>query len=221
MSLSQERPQNPAKFFLRVKSGTVNYYDKEAGENVEVPTPFEFIVLDQLATVRGWSDTDNSGYWANEVRSVGSDELSVRTSSGLKERGLWKDIKGRPSVAGAKYNASIYVAHKSKEGMVISNLSLTGAALNAWIEFTGKNRTNTNKVILKSWADAKKGSVSYKVPVFEAVPMEDAEKDEAVELDKQLQAYLTEYFNYKPETEVVQEALAVDEDTINLEDIPF
>lgn len=217
MSLSQERPTNPSKFFMKVKSGNISYYDKASKENITVPTPFEFIVLDQVATIKGWSDADESGYWSNEVRSVGKDTLTVRTSKGIRESGIWRDIKGSSNIAGAKYNASIYVAHKSRDGLEISNLALTGAALNAWIEFTQKNRVNNVKVILSSWADAKKGAVSYKVPVFEAVAMTDDEKKEAVALDKQLQVYLNEYFNYSPDDS--DHSVAIDEDDIDLDDI--
>lgn len=242
MSLSQKRPTNPAKLFLKTKSkkeivdgkeilvGQVIYYDKELQENIAVPTPFEFIVLDQLATIKGWSDDDQSGFWSNEVRSVGRDILTVRTSRGMKESGIWRDIKGSPNLAGAKYHSSIYIAHKSNGGLTISNLSLTGAALNAWIEFTQKNRINNVKVILSDWADAKKGSVAYKVPIFEAAPMGEEEKAEAIELDKQLQVYLNEYFNYTPDEghdsgfasaskDVVLED--IEDEPIDLSTIPF
>lgn len=227
MSLSQDRPTNPAKRFMTIKSGAVIYYDKEQGENIKVPTPLEFIVLDQLATVKGWSDQDNSGYWSNEVRSVGRDVLTVRTKNGIKEQGIWRDIKASPSIAGAKYHASIYVATKGRDGLEISNLALTGAALNAWIEFTRTNRVNSVAVILSGWKDDKKGSVSFKVPVFEASPMEN--KDEAIELDKQLQAYFSEYFSTPAEgshDEVVEAQVELidesEENTpIDLDSIPF
>lgn len=231
MSLSQDRPANPAKLFIKVKSGALSYYDKESQQDVGVPTPFEFIVLDQLATVKGWSDQDESGYWSNEVRRVGSDTLSVRTKKGLKEQGIWRDIKGSVGIAGSKYHASIYVAAKGKDGLEIFNLSFTGAALNAWIEFTQKNRVTTNKVTLSDWSDAKKGKVEYKVPVFTATPMGEEEKAEAIELDKQLQTYLNEYFNYTPDegghTETVDAKTDdvviedIGDEPINLDDIPF
>lgn len=234
MSLSQDRPTNPAKLFIKVKNGGLVYYDKEEQKNVEVPTPFEFIVLDQLATIKGWSDQDESGYWSNEVRAVGHDTLTIRTKNGIKESGIWRDVKGKSSVAGAKYHSSIYVAAKGKDGLEIFNLALTGAALNSWIEFTQKNRVNSVKVTLSDWADAKKGSVSYKTPVFTATPMGDEEKAEAIELDKELQAYLNEYFNYAQEDsnqepaaipEAKKEDAVIDEinedEPINLDDIPF
>lgn len=227
--LDDNNPTNPARHFIKVKSGALSYYDKEAGENVEVPTPFKFVVLDQLATIKGWSDQDESGYWSNEVKSVGRDVLNVRTKAGLKESGLWKDIKGSVGIAGAKYHASIYVAATGRDGLQIENIAFTGAALNAWIEFTKANDVRKNTVTLTEWADAKKGSVKYKVPVFTAEPMEDAERDEAVELAKQLREYHNQYFNYTPDedghtasvggsNDVVEE---VDDEPINLDDIPF
>jgi hypothetical protein len=227
MSLLDDRPTNPAKFFIKVKNGALSYYNKEEGQNVEVPTPFEFIVLDQLATVKGWSDDDSSGFWSNEVKSVGKDTLNVRTSSGLKASGLWKDIKNEPSLAGAKYHSSIYVAAKGRDKLEISNLALTGAALNAWIEFTRKNDVRRVKVILSDWADAKKGAVSYKTPVFTAEPMSDEERQEAIALAKELKAYHDEYFSYNPSSshdtpvkDVVIEDLDSN-DTLDMSEIPF
>lgn len=228
MSLLDDRPTNPAKHFLKVKSGKVSYYDKDSAENVEVPVPFEFIVLDQLATIKGWSDQDESGYWSNEVKSVGKDVLNVRTKAGLKASGIWRDIKGDVAIAGAKYHSSIYVAAKGRDGLEIQNLSLTGAALNAWIEFTQKTNLKTNKVVLSGWSDGKKGAVSYKIPVFEAVPLEDGELEEAKERARELKAYHEQYFSYNPDAHSEQEAVQkdtviedIDDEPINLDDIPF
>lgn len=227
MSLLDDRPTNPAKHFLQVKNGKVSYYDKESGENVEVPVPFSFVVLDQLATIKGWSDQDNSGYWSNEVKSVGKDTLNVRTKNGLKASGIWKDIKGDVSIAGAKYHSSIYVAAKGREGLEIQNLSLTGAALNAWIEFTKKTNLKTNKVVLSGWSDGKKGAVTYKIPVFEALPFDEGELEEAKQRATELKAYHAQYFSYNPDAHLEEQAkqkdaVITDEDEpIDLSQIPF
>ncbi len=228
MSLLDDRPTNPSKFFIKVKSGALSYWDKEKTENITVPTPFEFIVLDQLATIKGWSDADGSGFWSNEVKSVGYDTFNVRTNAGLKASGVWKDIKADPDVAGAKYHTSIYLATKGREGMEISNLALTGAALNSWIEFTKKNDVRKVKVVLSQWNDAKKGAVNYKTPVFIAVPMSDEERNEAVKLAKELKTYHDEYFSYTPDAhnapvgskkDVVIEDL--DDAPLDMSEIPF
>lgn len=231
MSFStQDRPTNPSKFRLQVKSGAVNYYDKDQGENIDVPVPFEFIVLDQLGTIKGWSDADNSGYWSNEVKSSGSDPFTVRTSKGVKATGLWKEIKTDAAVSGAKFNASVYIAHKSGDGLVTSNIVFSGASLNAWIEFIQANKgvmKGKNKVVLSGFSDAKKGSVKYQVPVFEAIEITSDEVEIATELDKELQAYFADYFNYKPAEEDSQSSTNdvvledIDDKPIDLADIPF
>lgn len=225
--LDDDRPQNPAKHFLKVKNGALSYYDKESGENVGVPTPLKFIVLEQLGTIKGWSDADESGFWSNEVKRIGSDTVNVRTKAGLKASGVWKEIKGDVGVAGAKYNSSIYIAAQGRDGLEIQNLAFTGAALNSWIEFTKANNVKKNSVTLTDWADAKKGSVSYKTPVFTAAPMEDAEREEATELAKELRAYHNEYFSnsdaHNEPTGTKQDVVIEDigDEPINLDDIPF
>jgi hypothetical protein len=237
MSLSnQTSTVSPAKHFLRVKSGTVNYYDKEEGQNVGVPVPLSFVVLDQLATVKGWSDADESGYWSNEVRAAGSDVLTVRTSRGEKASGIWKEIKNSPFVAGAKFNASVYIATKGRDGLEIQNIAFSGAALNAWIEFINANKGATrgkSKVVITGFSDEKKGAVKYQVPVFAIEDISEAELAEATELDVQLQSYLDAYFANRRTDELTTTAASgsvagkdevveeVGDDPIDLNDIPF
>lgn len=224
MSFSDERLTNPAKRFLKIKSGAVSYYDKENQKNVEITTPFSFVVLDQVASVGGWSDADESGYWSNEVRAVGKDTLTVRTSKGIKESGIWRDIKGSSSLAGAKYNSVLYIAHQSTNGMDIAKLSLSGASLNAWIEFTRSNRVQNSKVVLEGWEDAKKGAVKYKVPVFKSESIDNDTKAAAVKLDKELQLYFADYFSSNNSyQEAVDNSAPIEdfEEPIDLSNIPF
>lgn len=229
MSLSdQSKSSNPAKRFLEIKSGKVQFYDKEEGQNVEVATPFEFTVLDTLATVKGWSDADDSGFWSNEVRSVGKDPLTVRTKHGAKASGIWKEIKTLPELAGAKYFSSIYIAANGRDGLEINNLRLSGAALKAWIAFAGTTDLRKNKVVLSGWSDEKKGAVKYQAPIFEAVPFKGDEKDQAIVLDQELKEYLTEYFSYVPDAEQAPANNSkdvvlddIDDDPIDLSEIPF
>lgn len=226
--LDDDRPQNPAQHFINAKNGALSYYDKESQENVEVPTPFEFVVLDQLATVKGWSNEHDTGVWSNEVKRVGEQPFNVRTKNGLVASGLWKDIKDEVKADGANFHAVIYLAAKGREGLETQALLLKGAALNAWVEFTKKNNLKTNKVVLSDWSDAKKGSVNYKVPVFSAVPLEDGELEEAKERAKELKAYHEQYFSYNPDKHNEEQASQKDtviedigDEPINLDDIPF
>lgn len=229
MSLSaQDRQQNPSKFFLEVRSGVVRYYDKENAENVNVPIPFEFIVLDQLGAVKGWSDADNSGFWSNQVRSSNKDPFTIHTTKGVKATGLWKEIKTIPALAGAKFNASVYIAHKSGDGLVMSNIVFQGAALNAWIDFIQANKgvmKGRGKVVLSGFSDGKKGSVSFKTPIFEVLPISANELSDATTLDLELQEYLKEYFGSDDEAPALADKDVVIEDIddreIDLSLIPF
>lgn len=225
MSLSNQKSTvSPAKHYLRVKSGSVNYYDKDLKDNVDVPLPLSFVVLDQLATVKGWSDNDQSGYWSNEVKSAGQDVLTVRTSKGEKASGIWKDIKNEPAVSGSKFNASVYIAAPGRDGLEIQNISFSGASLNAWIEFVNANKGVTRggaKVSITGFSDEKKGAVKYQVPVFEAVEISESELAEATKLDEELQEYLNGYFENRRSEEIVEAVTEVDDKPIDLSEIPF
>lgn len=234
MSLSnQTSTVSPAKHYLRVKSGSVNYYDKELGDNVNVPVPLSFVVLDQLGTVKGWSDSDQSGYWSNEVKAVGQDTLVVRTKQGIKAEGVWKDIKTSSFLGGAKFNASVYIATQGHDGLEIQNIAFSGASLNAWIEFVKANKGVTQgkaKVTITGFSDEKKGAVKYQVPVFEASDITDEELEAATALDVELQTHLDSYFANRRSDELVDTAAKSpaagtdddgDDEPINMDDIPF
>lgn len=234
MSLSnQTSTVSPAKHHLRVKSGSVNYFDKglgEKGENVDVPLPLSFVVLDQLGTVKGWSDSDQSGYWSNEVKSSGSDALTVRTSKGEKITGIWKDIKTSPFIAGAKFNASVYIATPGRNGLEIQNIAFSGASLNAWIEFANANKSVVNsgkgKVVITGFSNEKKGAVKYQVPVFAVEEISKEELEQATALDAELQSYFEGYFSNRRSEELVSTArggtvAGEEDDEIDPNDIPF
>lgn len=227
--LDENRPTNPAKHFINTKNGGLSYYDKETQSDVAVPTPFEFVVLDTCATVKGWSGSQDTGIWSNEVKRIGEQPFNVRTQNGPVASGLWKDIKDEVKADGGNFYSVIYLAAQGREGLETQALLLKGAALNAWVEFSKKTNLKTNKVVLSGWSDAKKGSVSYKVPVFEAVKLEDGELTEAKERAVELKQYHDEYFSYNPdkhnqETSAQKDKVITDVDDdepINLDDIPF
>lgn len=192
MSRSSPTITNPAVHFFEWSGsrGEISYYDREKKENIPVKLPFEFLVLDELSTITGWSDQDQSSYWSNEVRSVGKDELTVRTKHGIKVTGNYqKDIKGRYG----KYTKSIYIAYKEAGEYVICNLKASGAALNAWIDFSSNYRVQNGKVTITGGREEKKGATVFQVPVFEYSEASKEEDDIAVALDKQLQEFLAQY----------------------------
>ena len=72
MSFSNPKLTNPCKIFIKFKgdAGCFEYFDKEAGdagEKKELMLPARFIVLDQLTTVTGFCNKDESGIYSNEI----------------------------------------------------------------------------------------------------------------------------------------------------------
>ena len=118
MSTSNRRsafatPQsNPATKFFDWKSNDkcFSYYDKEKQENVLVPLPFKFLVLDELHAVKGWNDATSSGIFSNEVKFISKETMTVKPFKGNEiAKGLYKDIKEKIVAAGGHYVKSIYI----------------------------------------------------------------------------------------------------------------
>lgn len=209
MSRSNPTPTNPAHRFFKWSGSTGNlvYYDKEKQEEIIVKLPFEFLVLDELATIAGFCEPDQSNYWSNEVRSVAKEELTVKTSAGTKQTGLYRELADVRS-KGAKYAKSIYLAYKDavEDDWVIGNLKAYGAALTAWIELSQKHQLSLGKIILRGSEEAKKGTTTYYTPVFEWTHAETLEDEAAKALDKILQTYLSQYLTAPKEDNWEREA---------------
>ena len=84
MSFSNPILENPCKKFIDFKSDNKQfvYWDKELGENGEqviIPTPIYFIVLDELTTVTGYYKEGDCGIYSNEIHFLKDEVLKVRT----------------------------------------------------------------------------------------------------------------------------------------------
>ena len=187
--------------------GFVRWYDKEKKEHVKVDGPFVFLFLDELSTVKGWHEASESAIYANEVRDLRQEVLVVRSFEGGElASGLYTGIRDRVVAIGGHYCTSIYLAYKEQDGLKLGNLSLKGAALSAWMDFkrnapTKKdaNLKNTKAYFLDAvkignYEQAKKGGTTYRVPVFTLAPVTEATNQQAVALDTELQAFLSDYF---------------------------
>ena len=186
--------KNPAKYFLEWmgETGGFKYYNKETKEQIPIPLPFKFIVLDTLSTIKGWSDADQSGYWSNEVRDLKKESFTVRTKKGIVEEGLYADI--HPRMAGAKYCQSVYILMKEGDAYIMANIQIHGAALGSWIDYRKKNKIYEGGIQVKTFIDAKKGKTEYKIPTWEAIPVSEESDALAKDEDKKLQEYLKAYF---------------------------
>lgn len=192
---------NPAIRFFEWAGGegVIRYFDKtlgEKGENVEVPLPFKFLVLDKVAQVTGGIDRDGgyTGYWSNAVKNTKTQQFTVRSKAGVEVQGLYENIKNYP---GAKFMTGLYIAfYDENENLQIGYLKIKGAALTAWIEFTKSHRNIYEGAFgIEGKNKQKKGSTTYYEPVFKHYPKVTDETDEAAkQLDVHLQEYLTAYF---------------------------
>lgn len=204
MSRSNPIAKNPATRFFQWGGGEgkINYYDKEKEEQITVPFPFTFLVLDELNGVTGFSEKDRSGIWSNDVRDMRKEELIVRSKSGILARGLYANIKAEIVSKGGKYTKQIYIAYKDESGeLVIGHFKASGAALTAWIELTKKLDVYKAAVVISGAKKAKKGATTYYVPVFEGQNVGKSTEEAANALDRELQTFLNTYLAKRVEAD--------------------
>lgn len=197
-----EGPKNPSTKFLEWKSTERSwaYWDKATEQEILIAHDgIPFIVLDQLNTVKGFDEKAQSGIWSNEVRSVGKDELTVRTRDGIKCQGLYKDIKS----ADIRFTKSVYAMARIAGDYDLVNFQLSGAALGAWFEFSDQSGDLEGDIVIgvTGTTEGKKGAVTFNTPNFAIVATELSPEaaSRADALDGQLQAYLAEYLSRREE----------------------
>lgn len=199
MSRSVDIKENPCKKYLEWNSdnGEFTWYDKEAKTKVAVALPIEFLVLDELTTIKGFYEKENAGVWSNEVKNIKEQILNVRTKSGKILSGLYEEIKPSLEGFGANYTRSLYVAVNTDEGFEIWNFQLKGAAFSGWLDFVkeAKKKIYSEKTVCHSFRNEKKGKVTFTIPEFKSVSCTEEENEAAKSLDRELQEYLTYYFN--------------------------
>ena len=210
---------NPATKFLSWKSNDkqFSYYDKETKENVLVPLPLKFLVLDEMHSISGWNDATQSGIYSNEVKFISKETMTVKPFKGNEiAKGLYKDIKEKVKSAGGHYVKSIYIM---LEDGTLANLQLKGSAVQKWGEFTskGKQRLVDEWVVVDKAVDGKKGAVKFTTPDFRFLQsITDAESELADECFNTLEAYMSTYLS-KAEPITIDEEEEIEEE----EDLKF
>lgn len=193
---------NPAVrwFEWNGEHGNVRYYDKPEQKNVDVPLPFTFLLLDELASVRGWHEASESGIYSNEVRDTTKDVLVVKTfKGGTLAEGYYKVIKDRVNTQGGKFNANCYIAAKVDGVLSICSLRFKGAALASWMEFRKAHRSALYEqaVRITGKTEGKKGRVVFNVPTFDLADVTPETNKQATALDIILQAWMDGYLKRK------------------------
>ena len=210
LNTSEGKTSNPATKFLQWKSNDkcFAYYDKEKGENVQVPLPFKFQFLEHFSTIKGWNDASETGIYSNEIMFTSKEELDVKTFKGVEiAKGLYKDIRSKVRDAGGKYHRSVYVLNE--DGNIV-NIQMKGAVVSAYSVFmdgdskTGikghKHLIENNWVVVNKFQELKKGATKYSVPIFEVGSVfTDSEFKIANEKYKEIENY---FDNYKGKADV-------------------
>ena len=206
MSRSNPRTQNPCQKFIDFKSdkGYFSYYDKETEKEVVIPTPFYFIVLDELSTISGYNKKHDCGIYSNEVHRLKDEILRVKTFKGGESiTGLYADVRDSIIALGGKFTKSVYamliIPEKEPE---LVNFKFRGAAFSAWIE--KKMNTDNCTVGVVDFKEEKNGNTIYNVPVLHAYKLDPALNQLATEMDVILQEYLKEYKSQQPEKEIIK-----------------
>ena len=191
-------PKNPAVNYLEFKSDghkkpVFAYFDKEKYEgytedeikkfrkqyddseidelpwNVRQELPMKVMFLENFSTIRGWSDSNSSSIYANDITYLNSQPITVKLAKGGKviASGLYNDIKADVNAMGGKFTKSVYCI--SEEGKIICVL-FKGAALASYSEFMDKVSSDALEnrwLVVNSFEKKKKGSIKYTVPTFQ------------------------------------------------------
>ena len=212
---------NPTSKFLEWKSSnkSFSFYDKVNKQNVEVKLPLTFLVLEEFHTIKGFSDADQTGIYANEILQISAEEFEVKTYKGrVIAKGVYSDIKQVVNSAGGNYNKSIYAV--TKDGDLI-NISFKGAAVSKWSQFTEKGAWKKLKdewVTIEDAEDHKKGMVSYSTPNFKFnTSLTDYEFKIVEAKANELESYMDGYLAKDEATKVEEPALVEDK----IENVPF
>lgn len=207
---------NPAQLWYEWngEKGLIRYYDKTAKANIDVNLPFTFLVLDELASVRGWHDASDSGIYSNEVRDTTKDVLVVKSFKGGQiAEGYYKAIKDSVKAEGGQFVANCYVAVKTPEGLSICSLRFKGSALGAWMEFRKEHRhaLYEKAVSITGFTEGKKGRIIFRVPTFELRDVSQETNTQATVLDKALQKFLSSYLQKKTKDQADEHEDELDE----------
>jgi len=190
---------NPSTKFMDWKSNDkgFSYWDKEQEKEVSVTLPFKFLLLDELHTVGGWNDASESRIFANEVKFISKQEITVKASKGgILAKGLYSAIKDNAKNAGGHYLKSVYVM---LEDGSLANIRLKGSAVKEWGDFTQANRSalSSNWIEINKAIEAKKGSIKYSTPEFVIGKVLSADEESDADscfdgLESYLKAYLVQ-----------------------------
>lgn len=203
--MSRSRPNNkltsPVKHYFdwSPSQGKLSFWDKEKKEDVFFPK-LNFVVLDQLHTVAGFSKKHNNGINGTEVRDL---KTPITVYIGKKKEATDVYVNLKNNVTGLKYAKAVYIGILKKDApMEIAKIVFTGSTFGAWLnfingkeEYDGEDSVNVTaervgvKIVGKTKLKTN-GSAKWYEPKFQVFTTSEEEDAEAVSLDTTLQDYL-------------------------------
>lgn len=222
---NNDQLKNPATKWFEWDSdkSTIKYYDKEDKKHIHHKLPFTFLVLDQTATITGYNEQSQSGIYSNEVKSTKNDKLNVKAfKGGVLGNGLYADIKDAVKSQGGKFTSNVYIAYKEGKQYALGCIQFKGASLQAWSDFSKNHRgaIMTKAIEIASFDKGKKGKVEYTTPSFTLRDASEEANDKAVEMDKQLQDYFTQYMGQQEAKQDIATQLSAESKAVKHES-PF
>jgi hypothetical protein len=208
---------NPALRFFKWSGGDgiLSYYDKEKKENIEVPTPFTFLLLDTFTTIKGFNEKAGENIWANEIKDLKTQKLNVRSGKTTFELGFYADIKDSVVAKGGGYAQSCYICYKENGELVIGNITMQGSSfsggthkpedknmkdieIGGWLSFAKTFKAEIYdkavQIVGKDDRICTNGKVKFYAPVFKLIDTTPETNAKAIELTQKLKAYMKEYF---------------------------
>jgi hypothetical protein len=189
---------NPAKLNIDWKGSENKFvgYNRETKQTSDMPKEMYIIVLDQLVSITGYSESQNTGIYSNEIKYSTTEELVVQTKNGIAAKGLYRDIKDKIKVLGGNFTKSVYACliTPQEKGQTpkleLVNFKMAGSALRPW----GEAKPGDDGCVIKLTINnllLKKGRTEYYSPTIEKLSVRQDILDLAVSLDRDLQKYLT------------------------------
>lgn len=228
----REGSSSPVKKYLSFKggSGSITFYDKDTEERKELDS-VSLVLVDDLASVSGFNEAESSGYSSNLLNpyDTGKIKFEVKTkingTFGTVATGVWKDIKGDPSIKGAKYTRNLFAIADVGSGYELVRLELNGSGLSPWTTLVdeegssvydkvitvskgqlytrkaGKNSEFSDKEYTALVAKLKKNPMADKPVLFYAPKIEltDVVSDDLVQLAEAADSSLQDYLNIEVE----------------------
>lgn len=242
LNTTEKTNSNPATKFLEWKSEKkcFQYYDKEIAEklknegkdkeyikekaNIEVNLPLKFQFLEDFHTIKGFSDSEQTGIYSNEIKFTSKDSLTVKTFGGTTiAEGLYNDIRLKIIDAGGKYHKSIYAVLNGE----LVNFQIKGSVVSAFSLFANgqkktpkqpfvqghSNRFESHFIEINDFESLKKGATKYTVPNF---TIGDAYTPEDLKTAKEKYLVISEYFKaYSNKDNTPLEEVEVDAELVD------